>query len=206
MNRVIAGGLLLFAFVAPSLAENSPEDLLRRLTQTAQQGDTRGFVSNLSSASQREFANLQTAKTEFSRAQQSFAAALDQRFGSGHQPVRIVGDQDLTSVLARLRNLELLSTRQQGPNKIQLTVRTLSKDFKGREVVEEETFTAVREQGRWKLELANLAQGARQITTAQTAAVNAVVQQVRVGVFKDDISAMIAAANARRNVLQGAHG
>jgi hypothetical protein len=206
MKRVIAGGWLLFALAAPALAENSPEDLLRRLTQTAAQGDARGFLSNLSNASQREFANLQTAKTEFSRAQQSFAAALDQRFGGGHQPVRIVGDQDLTSVLARLRDIELLSTRQLGPNKIQLRVRTLSKGFKGREVVEEDTFTAVREQGRWELELANLAQGARQITTGQTAAFNAVIQQVRAGTYKDDISAMIAAANARRNVLQGAHG
>jgi hypothetical protein len=85
-------------------------------------------------------------------------------------------------------------------------VRTLSKDFKGREVAEEDTFTAVREQGRWKLELANLARGALHITMAQTAAFNKITQQVRAGVFKDDISAMIAAANARRNVLQGAHG
>jgi len=68
MKGLIAGGLLLFAFAAPALAENSPEDLLRRLTQGAQQGDVRGFVSNLSSASQRELASLEAAETALSRA------------------------------------------------------------------------------------------------------------------------------------------
>ena len=106
----------------------------------------------------------------------------------------------------RLRNLKLLSTRQVGPNEIQIRLRTLSRDFKGREVTEEDVFAAVREQGRWKLDLAILARGARQITTAQTTAFDSIIQQIRAGVFKDDVSAMIAVAKATRNVFKGAQG
>jgi hypothetical protein len=206
MKRAIAGATLLIALAVPALAANTPQELLQRLTQAAREGDSRGFVSNLSSTSQREFANLETAKTQLYQAQQSFAAALDQRFGKGHFPSRTLGVQDgLKPVLARLVNLELLNTRQEGPNQLQLELKTLNRDSKGREVSEEDTFTAVREQGRWKLDLTNLARGTRQITSAQTAAFNTVVGQVRIGAFTDDVSAMVALAKMEKSVLREAY-
>lgn len=197
MKQAVAVAVLLGMAAVPSFAAADLQQLLQALVAAARKGDVQGFLANTSRASQRALAEAEAAQKKLDEAQKNFQAALDQRFGEGHGATSSA-PRGRKTVLGRLVSLELLSVQQKSPDEALLRMKTSSKDTTGRVIAEEDTFTAVREGGKWKVVLTNLAEGASQIAAARADIFAQVTNQVRRGDFKDRVSAMVALANAER--------
>lgn len=199
MRLSVVGAVGLIVIATAASAADTPQQLLLRLTQAAHNRDLQGFVANLSAPSRAELARETAAGNELSQARARFEAALDAHFGGGRPPS--FPPPDRASVLARFVSLELLNLREQGLNRAQLEIRTLSRDHKGRQVSEEDSFAAVRERGQWRLDLLSLLRGSRQITAARTAVFSEATKEVYQGTSKDRLSAMIAVAEGERGII-----
>jgi hypothetical protein len=198
MKRMNAIAVLLIALAGPALAANTPVQLVQALTKAAHNGDVRGFLANMSVSSQLAFTDADATQAGLVEAQKKFQAALDERFGKGHQVQPPPPTDGRKAVLSRLVDIELVSVYQKTPNEAQLRLKTITKDTGGRLVTEENTFPAVKEGGEWKLELTELARGTKQAAAQRTSAYDGVTREIYAGVFKDRLSALIGLAKAER--------
>ena len=183
MKCTIALTVLFMAAGAPVLAAGSPEQLVQALTQAARQGDVDGFLASMSTGTQKALTDAAATQTKLQEAQRSFQAALDERFGKSNR-VKPPAPPDRKSVLAKFVNLELLGAEPKGPNETRLRLKTSSKDLRGRVRTEENSFTAVKENGEWKLEWAEMAQGASHAAAGRAAAYERVTGQIRAAISK----------------------
>jgi hypothetical protein len=195
VNKAITIAVVSAATAAQAFAASTPQQLVQALVETARKGDTEGFLSNLSSATQQALKDSEAAQDKLSQAQKTFEHSLDEHFGEG-PPLQRHGPSDseggLKAVLARLVNLELLGAESKPPDQMELRIKTSSKNFAGRVMTEEGTFMAVKEGDEWKLVLTGIADGARQVAEKRAMALDQVTKQVLDGAFEDRISALTA--------------
>ena len=199
--------LLLASFAVlttPAVAASTPQEAIHELTRAAHNGDVESFLAATSANTRRAMAEAEAAGSKLVLAQKDFSAALDERFGVGKLggaarfPVA-----DRKAVLSRFVEINLVRVEQKAPNKAELRLKTVTKTFGGRITTEEDTFPAVKENGAWKLDLADLTQGIIQRVARRTAAYEHVAEEVRSGAFKDRISVLIALAKAQRGLGEG---
>jgi hypothetical protein len=192
--------LPLVALASPAIAANTPEALVRELTQAAYNGDEKAFVANLTGDTQRAMAEVDATSSKLVEAKKNFQAALDERFGNsppggGQQP----GIVDRKTVLSRLVNIELIGVEQKTPTEAELRLKTISKGSGDQTVTEEDTLPAVKEGDEWKLELADLTRRIIQGLDKGVTAYAQVAAEVRSGAFKDRLSAVLAVLKAQRS-------
>ncbi len=193
--------LILVAFADPAFAADTPRQLVEALAQAARNRDMADFVANMSGASQRALANAKAARARLVQAQQNFQDALDQQFGKG-QFIPLPPPPGRATGLSRVVNIQLISVRPQTPTKVQLQLKTITRAGDG-VVAEENTLAAVRERGRWKLDLAALSLSVARFRAQQASAYERITREIRDGALTDRISALIALAKAERSASGG---
>jgi len=70
---------MIAATATQGFTPSTPQQLVQALRETARKGDTEGFLSNLSTATQQALKDA--AQDRLSQAQNTFEHALDERFG-----------------------------------------------------------------------------------------------------------------------------
>jgi hypothetical protein len=192
MMRVYVILAALVAFLSPASAASTPGELIQKLAQAAHNNDVSSFLAEMSTDTRRAMADADAAASKLRQAQMDFLTALDERFGEGLRsrpqlmPIVIV---DRKTTLSRLVSAELVNVEQKTPTEAQLRLKSTSKVSESRTATEEDTISAVVENGEWKLELTDLTRGQIRAAVRQTAAIGQAAQEVRSGLFKDRNSA-----------------
>jgi len=194
----------LVALTSPIVAASTPGELVQELSQTAHDSDQKGFLAAMSASTRRAMAEAEAMGSKLTLAQKDFSTALDESFGIG-----LLGGAarfpiaDRKAVLARFVAIDLVGVEQKSPKEARLRLKTITKNFGDQTATEEDTFTAVKENGEWKLDLSDLTHGIMRTAVQRAAAYKHVAEEVRSGAFKDRISALIALAKAQRGLRTG---
>ncbi|MGO8846344.1 MAG: hypothetical protein ACLQFI_13585 [Methylocella sp.] len=177
---------------------------MQELSQTAHDSDQKGFLAAMSANTRHAMAEAEAMGSKLTLAQKDFSTALDESFGIG-----LLGGAarfpiaDRKAVLARFVAIDLVGVEQKTPKEARLRLKTITKNFGDQTATEEDTFTAVKENGEWKLDLSDLTHGIMRTAVQRAAAYKHVAEEVRSGAFKDRISALIALAKAQRGLRTG---
>ena len=194
----------LVALTSPAVAASTPGELVQELSRTAHDSDQKGFLAAMSASTRRAMAEAEAMGSKLTLAQKDFSTALDESFGIG-----LLGGAarfpiaDRKAVLARFVAIDLVGVEQKTPKEARLRLKTITKNFGDQTATEEDTFTAVKENGEWKLDLSDLTHGIMRTAVQRAAAYKHVAEEVRSGAFKDRISALIALAKAQRGLRTG---
>jgi hypothetical protein len=211
--------ILIALAVSANAAE--PAQLVAALAQAVHNRDVAGFIAHTSVASRRALAGAQVTQARLRRAQLGYQAALDQRFGKGHA-FPPPAPPDRAAILSRVVNLAFVSVQLRTPTLALLHLRTSARVPPGSTppgsappgsaprgsapgaptVEEDDTLPAVREggQGRrqWKLDLTGLARSATLSAASEASAYERITREIRAGMFKDRVAALIALLQAER--------
>jgi hypothetical protein len=206
--------ILIALAVSANAAE--PAQLVAALAQAVHNRDVAGFIAHTSVASRRALAEAQVTQARLRRAQLGYQAALDQRFGKGHA-FPPPAPPDRAAILSRVVNLAFVSVQLRTPTLALLHLRTSARVPPGSAppgstprgsapgaptVEEDDTLPAVREggQGRrqWKLDLTGLARSATLSAASEASAYERITREIRAGMFKDRVAALIALLQAER--------
>jgi hypothetical protein len=206
--------ILIALAVSANAAE--PAQLVAALAQAVHNRDVAGFIAHTSVASRRPLAEAQVTQARLRRAQLGYQAALDQRFGKGHA-FPPPAPPDRAAILSRVVNLAFVSVQLRTPTLALLHLRTSARVPPGSAppgsaprgsapgaptVEEDDTLPEVREggQGRrqWKLDLTGLARSATLSAASEASAYERITREIRAGMFKDRVAALIALLQAER--------
>jgi hypothetical protein len=201
--------ILIALAVSANAAE--PAQLVAALAQAVHNRDVAGFIAHTSVASRRPLAEAQVTQARLRRAQLRYQAALDQRFGKGHA-FPPPAPPDRAAILSRVVNLAFVSVQLRTPTLALLHLRTSARVPPGSAprgsapgaptVEEDDTLPEVREggQGRrqWKLDLTGLARSATLSAASEASAYERITREIRAGMFKDRVAALIALLQAER--------
>ncbi len=170
---------------APAVAQSNPADLAPALADAAHAGDLRAFLDLTSSGTRRALAGAEAAQARLADARRSFYAAIAERFGTGQQ------GQDATpavtdgrAALSRFGEITLAGAAWTGPGRAVLQLRTTTKDPDGRTATGVFRFPAVRESGRWKLDLTGVLQSRIHANQRLASIYRQVTASVRSGTFR----------------------
>jgi hypothetical protein len=206
--------ILIALAVSANAAE--PAQLVAALAQAVHNRDVAGFIAHTSVASRRPLAEAQVTQARLRRAQLRYQAALDQRFGKGHA-FPPPAPPDRAAILSRVVNLAFVSVQLRTPTLALLHLRTSARVPPGSAppgsaprgsapgaptVEEDDTLPEVREggQGRrqWKPDLTGLARSATLSAASEASAYERITREIRAGMFKDRVAALIALLQAER--------
>jgi hypothetical protein len=209
MLRTILLAIVVVTPAAAARVADTPSDLVQSLRNAIYRGNLTAFEANLTNASKRALAASNAAASRLADAQRTFLASLDQRFGKTKQlsnvdsPIERLYDPIARreAALSLVANLDLVEVRATSSEIAQVTLRTVRNDPAGHTVTQTETFRALREGGRWKLDIAQLALGKAQTFTSQASAYEEITDGVRAGRFNDQTSAFVALLSAVRYAL-----
>jgi len=191
-----AAVLLLLVLASPAHASGpaqTPEQLIQQMDAAAKEGDANGFVSYLTTDAQKTVQESVASQASLRAAQESFQAALDERFGKG-APIVTSPPMDLKTAISRISSFELLDKKPGPAGTVYLRVQTSLKTPQGKTVVREDAFVAGREGGSWKLDLNP---GPSLDAKAEVAAVNRTTAALRNGEFTDRSAALLGLGQAR---------
>jgi hypothetical protein len=195
-NAILA---IVVMLASPMAVANTPRELVQGLTRAAHGGDFNAFLAEMSANTRRAMTDADVARSKLIKAQKGYAAALDERFGAGRLGgATRFGIADRKTILSQFVDIDLIAVEQNMPNKTLLRLKTIAKGSNGRITTEENTFPAIQENGKWKLDLTDLILVLIQTAAYRASAYEHVAQDIRAGIFKDRISAQIALVKARR--------
>jgi hypothetical protein len=204
MIRAAVALASILALASPLLAtdeyRSSPQALGPALTEAARSGEAGTFLVLMSASTRRAMEGARAAQSSLIAAQNAFYAAVAERFGAGHLGTGTRFPQNAKAALSRFAAVEVTRVEHQTPQRVLLQLRTTVKQMDGRTTTENDTFPAVQESGRWRLDLSDLYRGLAQRYAQHEAAYRRVTQEVRAGALKDRVSAGVALLLAWRGL------
>jgi hypothetical protein len=182
---------LAATFAQASAPAKTPEELMKNLISSAQQGNTETFLASLTTSSRKAVSDSFARQASVQTAQQAFQQALDEKFGKGGEVLSAPAD-DLKSAISRLTSAELLETKPGSGGTAHLRVKTTVKTANGKTLTKDETLLVKQEGGGWKLVL-----GFPQRQRPDSRSVlEKLTKEVKDGQLQDRTEAMIALSNA----------
>src|SRR5712692_7033925 len=128
----------------------TPEEAIKFLAQASKAGDLQAYISCLAEP----FRGMRRALVEVLDAQKGLFEALDEKFGktAGPQQHPAINDMKKTYLEMSIKGKpEVTSKKEMNGGTVLLEIRVLQKGDDGKDILEMEKFTAMKEGDTWKL-------------------------------------------------------